>query len=98
MAQALHARGNHFELHYSARTAADMAYRDRLAVEFSDRLHLYFTQTPRGSRIDLVAVMGAAPTDALIYICGPAGLIEAAKAAARALFISAKRLQYERFE
>ncbi|MFZ2155679.1 MAG: pyridoxamine 5'-phosphate oxidase family protein [Bradyrhizobium sp.] len=98
MAQELKARGNLFELHYSGRTAADMAYRDRLAVEFPGQLHLYFTRTPGGSRIDLHSVMRNAPADALFYVCGPGQLIENAKVAARELAIPAGRLQYESFE
>ncbi len=98
MAQELKTRGNTFELHYSGRTAADMAYRDRLAIEFPGQLHLYFTRVPGGTRIDLHSLMRSAPGDALFYVCGPGQLIEAAKAAARELAIPAGRLQYESFE
>jgi hypothetical protein len=98
MAQALKARGTPFELHYSGRTAADMAYRDRLAIEFSGRLHLYFTRSPGGTRMDLHAIMRSAPDDALFYVCGPGRLIEAARTAARELAIPVDRVQYESFE
>jgi ferredoxin-NADP reductase/predicted pyridoxine 5'-phosphate oxidase superfamily flavin-nucleotide-binding protein len=98
MAQELKARGNRFELHYSGRTAAEMAYRDRLAIEFQQHLHLYFTQAPNGARMDLPSLMRTAPADAIFYLCGPGRLIEAAKAIARALAIPAERLQYESFE
>jgi ferredoxin-NADP reductase/predicted pyridoxine 5'-phosphate oxidase superfamily flavin-nucleotide-binding protein len=98
MAQALKARGNPFELHYSGRTAADMAYRDRLAIEFPGQLHLYFTRASGGTRIDLHSIMRAAPDDALFYVCGPSRLIEAASTAARELAIPAGRVQYESFE
>jgi ferredoxin-NADP reductase len=96
--QVLKARGNTFELHYSGRSVADMAYRDRLALEFTGQLHLYFTRVPGGARIDLHAVMGAATADTLFYVCGPRRLIEAAESAARELAISAGRVQYESFE
>lgn len=98
MGQVLKARGNTFELHYSGRSGAEMAYRDRLEVEFPGQLHLYFTRVPGGARIDLHAVMRAAPADALCYVCGPRRLIEAAKSAAHELAISAGRVQYESFE
>jgi hypothetical protein len=98
MAQALKARGTPFELHYSGRTAADMAYRDRLAIEFPGQLHLYFTRAPGGGRIDLHSIMRAATDDALFYVCGPGRLIEAASTAARELAIPAGRVQYESFE
>ncbi|MCC7412059.1 MAG: pyridoxamine 5'-phosphate oxidase family protein [Gammaproteobacteria bacterium] len=98
MAEEIKARGNPFELHYSGRTAADMAYRDRLASEFPGQLQLHFTRSPGGSRLDLRSIMRAAPADALFYICGPGRLIEAASTAARELAIPAGRVQYESFE
>lgn len=98
MGQELKARGNPFELHYSGRTAADMAYRESLATEFAGRLHLYFTRSPGGSRMDLHSIMRSAPVDAMFYVCGPGRLIEAAGMAARELAIPAGRVQYESFE
>jgi len=98
MALALKARGNSFELHYSGRAAADMAYRDRLASEFSGQLHLYFTRTLGATRLDLRATMLSAPPDALFYVCGPGRMIEAAQAVAKQLAIPASRMQYESFE
>lgn len=98
MAQALKARGSSFELHYSSRTPADMAYRDWLDIEFPGQLHLYFTRTNGGRRIDLHLIMRNAPADTLFYVCGPGQLIEAAREAARELSITAGRLQYENFE
>jgi hypothetical protein len=98
MAEALKARGNSFELHYSGRTVADMAFRDRLTGEFPEELHLYFTRTPGGTRFDLHAAMASARPGALFYVCGPRRLIEAARAAASALAIPASRVQYESFE
>lgn len=97
MAQELKVRGGTFELHYSGRTPADMAYRDRLAMEFPRQLHLYFTRAPGGKRIDLPSIMRSAPADSLFYVCGPGQLLETAKAAARELGISAERVQYESF-
>lgn len=98
MAEALKARGTSFELHYSARTAVDMAYRDRLAIEFPGQLHLYFTRAPGGNRLDIEAILDAATPDTMFYVCGPARLIEAVIKAARKLAILIARLQYESFE
>lgn len=98
MAQALAARGGSFELHYSSRTRADMAYRRDLAIEFPGQLQRYYTRDPGGKRIDLHALLRAAPPDALFYVCGPGRLIEAARVAARELGIAAERLQYESFD
>lgn len=98
MAQALKARGDSFELHYSGRTPVDMAYLDLLTREFPDQLRAYFTRADVGKRIDLESVMRTAPADALFYICGPGGLIAAARDAAQGLGMAAGRLQYENFE
>lgn len=98
MAQALKARGNNFELHYSGPTAAEMAYRDRLAIEFPDQLRLYFTRAIGGTRMDIHSVMHAAKADAVFYVCGPGRLIEAAKEAAGRLAIPVSRIQYENFD
>ncbi|MCI0516966.1 MAG: pyridoxamine 5'-phosphate oxidase family protein [Woeseiaceae bacterium] len=97
MAQALNARGSSFELHYSGRSPGDMAYRDLLSLEFADRLRLYFTRIEGGKRLDLPAVMHAAPDDSLFYVCGPGPLIDAAREAAHKLGVAANRLQYENF-
>ena len=98
MAQALKARGGSFELHYSSRTPADMAYRDQLAIEFPEQLQLYFTRADGGMRFDLQSAMRSAPADALFYVCGPGRLIVAAGESAHELGIAAGRLQYENFE
>lgn len=98
MAQELKARGTPFELHYSGRTATDMAYRDRLAIEFPEQLHLYFTRTPGRIRLDLEAIMASAGPEAMFYVCGPGRLIEDARKVAQELAIQAGRVQAESFE
>jgi ferredoxin-NADP reductase/predicted pyridoxine 5'-phosphate oxidase superfamily flavin-nucleotide-binding protein len=98
MAHALKASGNSFELHYSGRTAADMAFRDQLATEFPGQLHLYFTRVPGEQRLDLRALLASAPPAALFYVCGPGRLLESVRAAASELAIPAKYVQYESFE
>lgn len=98
MAQALKARGSSFDLHYSGRTPAEMAYRIQLEQEFPGQLHLNFSRTDGGKRLDLQAIIQAAPSDAVFYICGPGSLIETAHETARKLGVASGRLQYENFE
>lgn len=98
MAHALKARGNSFELHYSGRTAADMAYREQLASDFPGQLHLYATRMPGEARLDLHSTMASAKPGAMFYVCGPGRLIEAARATANELAIPVERVQYESFE
>ncbi len=98
MAEALKARGQPFELHYSGKTATDMAYLDQLGIEFPDELRRYLTRGPAATRLDLRVLMSAAPPDAQFYVCGPGRLIESALAAASETGLPASRVQYESFE
>lgn len=96
MAQALRRRNLAFELHYTARTPADMAYRDWLAAEVT-RGYTYFSRVPGQRCLDVAAVLRCAASDAVFYVCGPATLIEAVRTAANRLGIAAERVQYESF-
>ncbi len=98
MTQALKARSSSFELHYSGRTPADMAYRGELARAFPQELHLYFTRIKGGKHIDLHSIMRSAPADTRFYVCGPGQLIEAARSAGHELGIASGRFQYESFQ
>lgn len=98
MAHALHARGSRFELHYSGRTARDLAYRDELLQAFPDALRLYCSREPQGARLDLGAIIGTAAPDTVFYVCGPGRLIEAVRATAQELGVPAAQVQYESFE
>ena len=94
MAHALRASGRDFQLHYAARSDREMAWADELAREFAPCLSRYFSET--GQRIDIDALLRDAPADALFYVCGPARLIDAVRAAAERRGI-ADRLRIERF-
>ena len=98
MAYALKARGNRFELHVSARTAGEIPFRDELESDFSTELQCYFSREAGAARLDLPALMRRAEEDAMFYVCGPLGLIDAVKALAGELAIPAGRLQFESFE
>jgi ferredoxin-NADP reductase/predicted pyridoxine 5'-phosphate oxidase superfamily flavin-nucleotide-binding protein len=97
MAQALQSRNVPFELHYTGRTPADMAYRDQLAVEFTSGYFAYFSRVPGHRRLDVAEVLKRAAGNAVIYVCGPVALIEAVRSAAKRLGIAPERLQHESF-
>lgn len=97
MSQALRARRGSFELHYSGRVPAEMAYQRELAADSTGTTQFYFTQGETPSRLDLKTIVAAAPADALFYVCGPARLIDTAKITAAELGISPDRLQFEHF-
>ncbi|MFO1253455.1 2Fe-2S iron-sulfur cluster-binding protein [Inhella sp.] len=95
MALRLRALRRPVELHYAVRSRREGAYLDRLEREFGAGLHVYAKDA--GQRLDLAAVLAAAPADALFYLCGPRGLLEDAQAAAAAQDLDPKRLRVERF-
>ena len=78
MAAALSAAGRHYSVHYSARNPDQLAFVDELEVLAGPNLKLYADE---GSLppLNLDALLaGMAPTQR-IYVCGPAGMIDAAR-------------------
>jgi hypothetical protein len=94
MAYALRSSGRDFRLHYAARSRREMAWADDLAGEFAPYLSKYCSET--GPRLDTDTLMRDAPADALFYVCGPARLIDAVRAAAER-HGAADRVRSERF-
>lgn len=97
MALALRRRGTPFELHYTGRTASDMAYREQLAAELPSAYFTYFSRVPGQRRLDVSEVLRHALAAAVFYVCGPASLIEAVRTEARRLGIAPERVQSESF-
>ena len=98
MAERLAHTGEPFELHYAARSPARAAFLDRIrASAFADRTRLYFSEGPQAARLDLDAVLANPVPGAHLYVCGPARLIEAALATAKARGWPSSRLHREFF-
>jgi ferredoxin-NADP reductase/predicted pyridoxine 5'-phosphate oxidase superfamily flavin-nucleotide-binding protein len=95
MAYRLRADGRRFELHYAVRSSAEAAYLPALRREFGDALRLYAGDA--GQRLDVAGLLARAPRDAVFYVCGPATLIEAVRAAGAAAGLPAKQIRFERF-
>ncbi|RJG13622.1 oxidoreductase [Pseudomonas cavernicola] len=85
MAETLAAKGVSFEMHYCARDASRMAFRERLThgdlARFSN---LYFDDAGAASRIDLAALLASPIPGKHLYVCGPGGFIMAVLEAAKA--------------
>lgn len=83
MAHELHALGADFELHYSARTQADLAYKQDIeSFAWADRAHYY--STADGSRADLPNIIVDYETGAHVYTCGAERYMSAVMDAAEA--------------
>lgn len=95
MARALAARGASLRLVYAARSRALMAFAGELQALLGDRLVL--RDNAAGQHVDLAAEFAALPADAECYLCGPIGMLEAAKSAWAAAGRPISRLRYEVF-
>lgn len=97
MIEALHANGNSFELHYTAKERKRAAFMDFLLdSNHSDRLRTYLT-AESGQRLNLEETLSKAPRGSEVYVCGPQRLIEATLAAARGSGWSDDRIKWEAF-
>ena len=81
MIHRLQAIGAPFRVIYCTRTAADTAYRAELLEAHGPCLLLHHDEGDAGRSLDLGAVLRDRPAGAHAYVCGPRGLIGAAKAA-----------------
>ncbi|KIC07683.1 Vanillate O-demethylase oxidoreductase [Leisingera sp. ANG-M1] len=83
MAQALHAQGASFELHYCARTEERMAFRDELlASDYAGRVHLHFDDGDDAQKFDIEGLSQAPDAGTHLYVCGPTGFMDAVLASA----------------
>lgn len=80
MAQRLRAIGRPYTLHYSVKRRDEAALLDLLA---GPELQLHVDEE-RGALIDIAALVAQAPESAAVYCCGPAPMLDAFEAAARA--------------
>lgn len=97
MAARLIEAGLEFDFHYAARSAALMAYPEALAERFGPRFYTHFDDQPENA-LDMDTVIASVGNDRHLYICGPRGLIDAAKARAEAAGIPAARIHIELFD
>lgn len=96
MAAALVGGGRDFRLHYLGRADGEIAFTDALAEICTDRLSLHYDDTPPG-RPDFGELIAPLADDGDVYVCGPAGMIEAVKTAWALAGRPAGRLHFELF-
>jgi vanillate O-demethylase ferredoxin subunit len=84
MAHRLSELRRDFSFHYAARTAARMAFRGEIeASAFGDRARFHLDDGAATQRLDLDGIVQAYRPGAKLYVCGPAGFMDAVIAAAR---------------
>ncbi|HSV79889.1 MAG TPA: PDR/VanB family oxidoreductase [Ramlibacter sp.] len=97
MAEALCRQGANFELHYACRTRARAAFLDRIAAApYAGRTHFWFDDE-HGKPLDLPELLTHPSADDHVYICGPTGLLEAARKAAHEAGWNPDHVHYEYF-
>lgn len=97
MAARLAAANAPFQLHYAARSRRHAAFVDELArAPYASRVHLHFDDEAAGP-LALDRVLDGAADGTHLYVCGPAGLIQATLATARARGWPEARLHHESF-
>ncbi|HSV81874.1 MAG TPA: PDR/VanB family oxidoreductase [Ramlibacter sp.] len=95
MARSLARRHRAFQVFYAGRNAASMAYHDELAGVAGEQVRLHYSADQ--GRPDLASLLGQQPEGTVVYICGPARMIEAAQAAAADLGWAPERVRSEMF-
>jgi ferredoxin-NADP reductase len=96
MAAELNARGIPYRLHYAGRAPGLLAFLPQLQTICPGGLSVHYDSNE--SRLDIAAALGDAPAGSHVYVCGPAGMIDAVKAAALANGIPADRIHFELFK
>ena len=79
MAQQLAARGADVRMLYAAREASELAFADRLRSALGARLHTFVDAA--GERLEIAAHLSGLHPQALLLVCGPLPLLDAARAA-----------------
>jgi ferredoxin-NADP reductase len=79
MGKTLKARGADYRFVYGARSRSLMAFVDELAAEHGDRMDLRVDD--EGGKLDVDELVASVPDGGELYVCGPAPMLDAIKAA-----------------
>lgn len=84
MASWLSTTDQEFVMHYAARTRDRMAFVDTInASSFADRVFFHLDDGEKDQRLNVSEAIEAAAPGKHLYVCGPEGLINAVRSAAR---------------
>lgn len=86
MAHQLHAAGKAFQLYYRSRSSSWAAYSSELAAQpWSKAVQFYFSDKGGREAFQLEQILGSAPANTQLYVCGPNSFIELVEQAATPL-------------
>lgn len=98
MAEELAAAGADFTLHYCSRSPERTAFRERIAAApYAGRVTFHYDSGTPEQRLDLDRLLSQAATGTRLYVCGPAGFIGMAVAAAQRLGWPDNQVHVEHF-
>lgn len=98
MAEALWARGAHFELHHAVRTADRAAYRQRMGqAPWGAQARLHLDDGPPDQALDLAVLLAQPSPGRHLYCCGPTGFMQAVRQAAQAAGWPEAQVHWESF-
>jgi ferredoxin-NADP reductase len=84
-----------FRLLYACRSRGDLALAGELAERLGDRLEVFLSA--EGRRVDIAAEIARLDRQGEVYVCGPIGMLEAAKRCWRESGRPVDRLRFETF-
>ena len=94
MMHALAEAGKSYEIHYSARTKADLAFHDRIKGIAGAQAQFY---TSQDRRLDLKEVLSTPKPGTHVYVCGPQRLISAVRDTANTQDWPTEQIHFESF-
>ena len=94
MATALQDTNRPFTFHYAGRSRDLMGFADALEAAFGDQLTSHYDDA---KPLDLAALMAGLSPQTHLYICGPRGMIDAARSAAAAAGLPDAQVHVELF-
>jgi vanillate O-demethylase ferredoxin subunit len=97
MVRTLQAREAPYTLHYGARSAQAMAYREEILGHFASRSKLYFDDGVAEAGMKLRDVLGEPSSARHAYVCGPRPLLDATLHEARNLGWDLDHVHFELF-
>ncbi len=86
-----------FAIHYTAKTEADLAFKNEVFNLAGEKTHLYFSQGENVNRLDLKSLMSQSQRDSHIFLCGPVRMIEAVRDLGNEFNWQAEHIHFENF-